>query len=341
MNEKRVEEIPSSNCYSKTIVNEKQGIFLSLMCIQNSLFTSKCPSEILSFYDFFPNRTSLIKWMKERPIGRCEIHEFEGRKDIIVVIATSDIQNSFSKECRKEIYRGLHIIYVESGKFGDPYFNVARNVNIGLARASSYSPKWIIFSSDDMYKVDDVGILIENLKNLEDDRIDVVFTKESKYHSKEAYLMKPRFTYFLYKKLKGKIKRDLYSLNEGRLFRKYGISYISVVPGKRWKSVLPFFFNKILSYTVTLDFGILSGKFVSKNIKVFDETYINEKEDDDFSIRLRISDTRIAKIDYKIGDFIGSTLGNDLSIRGLRGVASVAYFNERISKLGINHMTEH
>jgi len=53
----------------------------------------------------------------------------------------------------------LHIIFIESGGFKDCYFNFAHYVNLGLKKAIEYNPKWIIWSGNDIYKIDDVKVL--------------------------------------------------------------------------------------------------------------------------------------------------------------------------------------
>ncbi|MEM3860085.1 MAG: hypothetical protein QW478_11905 [Candidatus Micrarchaeaceae archaeon] len=82
--------------------------------------------------------------MKERPKGRAEIIEVEGDKEIIVVIPTADFNGKYAKECRENIFKGLHIIFVESGFPKDPYFNYAHNCNVGIKKAMEYNPKWIV-----------------------------------------------------------------------------------------------------------------------------------------------------------------------------------------------------
>jgi hypothetical protein len=88
---------------------------------------SNDPGDILRFYDFFESRDQLIKWMRERPKGNYRIVEFnKENNDIIVVIPTMDVNVKLAKTCREEIFKGLHIIFVESG-VGNYYFNYAYN----------------------------------------------------------------------------------------------------------------------------------------------------------------------------------------------------------------------
>jgi len=154
-------------------------IFFTLMDYLNNLFMSNDPKDILRFYDYFDNRDQLIKWMMERPKGNYRIVEFNNdENDIIVVILTMDVNGKFAKTCRDEIFKGLHIIFVESG-VGNYYFNYAHNCNAGIKKAMEYNPKWIVLSNDDMYKIDDVEVLVKELSKLDNKYINIIFRKES------------------------------------------------------------------------------------------------------------------------------------------------------------------
>lgn len=110
-------------------------LFFSLVDYRNNLFVSNDVNKIMEFYNGFKNKEQLIQWMKERPKGIVYIHEVEGNKDIIVVIPTADYNNKYAKACRDEIFKGLHIIFVESGK-NNFYFNYAYNCNTGIKKGS-------------------------------------------------------------------------------------------------------------------------------------------------------------------------------------------------------------
>ena len=77
----------------------------SLVDYKNNYFTSNDPNKIIEFYNGFENRDQLIQWMRERPKGVANIHEFEGDKDIIVVIPTADFNGKYAKECRENIFK--------------------------------------------------------------------------------------------------------------------------------------------------------------------------------------------------------------------------------------------
>ncbi len=148
--------IVTNNRKKCSVTYSEVPLFFSLVDYRNNYFTSDDPNKIIEFYNGFENREQLIWWMKERPKGVANIHEVEGDKDIIVVIPTADFNGKYAKECRENIFKGLHIIFVESGEIPDPYFNGAHNVNIGIKKAMEYNPRWIVFSNDDVYKIDSV-----------------------------------------------------------------------------------------------------------------------------------------------------------------------------------------
>jgi len=132
------------------------NLFFSLVDYRNNLFTSNDPKKIMEFYDSFENCDWFIEWMKERPKGASYIYEVEGNKDIIVVIPTADFNGKHARECRENIFKGLHIIFVESGGRDVFYFNHAYNCNLGIKKAMEYNPKWIVYSNNDMVKEDPI-----------------------------------------------------------------------------------------------------------------------------------------------------------------------------------------
>jgi len=301
---------------------EKEELFFSLMDYRNNLFTSNDPNKIIEFYDGFENRDELVEWMRERPKGASYIYEVEGNKDIIVVIPTADFNGKYAKECRENIFKGLHMIFVESGEIPDPYFNGAHNVNVGIKRALKYSPKWIIYSGDDMYKIDDVDVLKELLK-IDPAKVDIVFPVQGNYHTLPMYIGKKNFVYELY--------RFLSDYQVWHLYRKFNIKYFYAFHNYKSKVV----FKKIrgTDFICTVAFGIFSANYVrKKNGIIFDETFINEHEDLDLSFRLLLSGANVHRINYRIGAYKGSSLGMGRD-RGLRQVAGRAYFNYKFENL--------
>ena len=203
----------------------KVPIFFSLVDYRNNYFTSDDPRKIIEFYNSFENRDQLIQWMKERPKGVATIHEVEGDRDIIVVIPTADFNGNFAKECRNNIFKGLHMVFVESAEIPDPYFNGAHNVNIGIKKAMEYNPKWIVFSGDDMVKVDDNAVLKRGLNNLDNEKIGLVYAyPPSDYHSLKNAVVKPRL-------IRSIIHIGLQGLNKDLTYvikKRFNVTYILV-----------------------------------------------------------------------------------------------------------------
>ena len=67
------------------------------------------------------------------------------------------------------------------------------------------------------------------------------------------------------------------------------------------------------------------------NFSVLDETFINAGDDTDLSLRFSLDRSRVAFIDYSIGDIIGGTLGIGVE-RGLRSIAGLCYLNFKWSQ---------
>lgn len=303
-------------------------LVFSLIDYRNSYFSSNDQKKILEFYNSFKDKNQLITWMKERPKGTSEIFEIDGSKEIIVVIPTADFFGEFAIRCREEIFKGLHIIYVQSGGRDDYYFNYAHNCNRGIMKAIEYSPKWVVLSNDDMYKMDDVNILISELSGLDDREVEVVFPTATEYHSYLARFGKSKVTRHMFFILLGRL-RFIQVLLERRF---EVMEFVSMKNG-----IYDFFFENGRPLLMIGNFGIFSSKYINYlNCKLFDENFINGGEDLDLSVRIMKENRRFSHIKYKIGDYFGSTLGKNTpeglknllgTIRRLRDVANLSYFN--------------
>ena len=303
-------------------------LFFSLVDYRNNYFTSDDPDKILEFYNGFENRDQLIQWMKERPKGIANILEVDGDKDIIVVIPTGNFNGKHAKECRDNIFKGLHIIFVESGEVPDPYFNYAHNCNVGIKKAIEYNPKWIVVSNDDMRKIDEPQILKNNLIKFDPDEVDVLFTRKSPdhYHSLPTYFGRPNSM--------GKILHRLLSIFRKRFFSiaytKENFTtkfYLNVVLLPKHK-VIKLFFNKIKPIIVTESFTILSGVYAKVNRgDILNESFCNGAEDWDLSFRIFYEFKKYDFIDYLIGEYTGSALGVGKN-RALRDIANISLFNK-------------
>lgn len=295
----------------------KVDLFFSLVDYRNNYFTSDDPNKIIKFYNGFKNRDQLIKWMRERPKGVASIHEVDGDKDIIVVIPTADFNGKYAKECRNNIFKGLHIIFVESGETPDPYFNYAHNCNVGINKALEYNPKWVLVSNDDMYKIDEVNILKNELSKIKN--VDIVYTKPSSYHSNPMKIVKPNYLFQLY------LRSTSYGEEYLAICKRFSIRYFPV-GAELFKSI---FYKKKLEYIELRSFTILSSIFIKReNNKIFDDVFLNQTEDTDLALRVTINYVKSFRVNYEIGDFKGSTFGMS-SDRKLRSLASLTYFTAK------------
>ena len=302
------------------------GVFFSIVDYRNNYFTSNDPNKIIEFYNGFENRDQLIQWMQERPKGVPVIHELKGNSDTIVVIPTADYNGEYARECRESIFKGLQMIFVESGKNPDLYFNYAHNCNVGIKRAMEYNPDWIIFSNDDMYKIDDVRFLRDQLMRLNNENTDLVFTKKSSYHSISARFSKQRITRQMILKAIGiwtigsSLSKQFFTI-EKKLRCEYFLS-----PRTGFTFLI---FKRGYNLTSFTDFGILSSQYIRRlGGNVFDETFVNAQEDHDFILRAFLQGARLSRINYEIGDYVGKSMGTGFS-RTLRELAGIAYLNQK------------
>ena len=311
----------------------KESLFFSLVDYRNNYFTSDDPNKVIEFYNSFENRDQLIQWMRERPKGVATINEVEGEKDVIIVIPTADFNGQYAIECRENIFKDLHIVFVESGGREDFYFNIAHNFNVGIRKAMEYNPKWVVFSGDDMYKIDEVSILRNQLTKLDNNKIDLVFTKKSAYHSIPARFSKQRITRQIILKAIWK--------------RKFGGSLLKPFFDIEKKFQCEYFLSQRTGFTFLLykkgyiltsftDFGLFSSEYIRRLAGiVFDETFVNAQEDHDFILRAFLRGIRLTRINYKIGDYVGRSMGTGF-IRTLRELAGIAYLNQKWASIFSN-----
>ena len=110
------------------------NLFFSLDFTINNKYISNKNEDLIEFYESFVDSDALLEWMKCRPRGRTEIFEYGEPGDIAVVIPTANVEGEFARRCREVIFKGLHVIFVESAQPGDIYFNYSRSCNIGIKK---------------------------------------------------------------------------------------------------------------------------------------------------------------------------------------------------------------
>lgn len=323
--------ISKKRCERDDTVGE---FFLSLVDYRNNLFTSNNPDDIMKFYESFQTRDDLIGWMKERPKGAAYIREVEGTNDIVVVIPTADFDGKYAKECREDIFNGLHIIFVESGEVPDPYFNYSHNVNVGIKKAMEYKPKWVVFMNDDIYKIDGINVLTHQLMNLPSNEMCFLHLEPpGNYYSYWAYIGRPAFIRWLfylwnrYLRLRIRLERKMKK-------KKFGLRYLT------FGTNIPYRFlvkheGKIRNVGAVL---ILSSSLAkAMGGMIYDENFVNGAEDVDFSLRALDEKIPSYSINFRLGTYMGASLGKHASCRTLREVANIAYLNFKISA-GIIHI---
>ncbi|MEM3845126.1 MAG: hypothetical protein QXU98_05435 [Candidatus Parvarchaeota archaeon] len=321
-----------NRCSIEPFVGE---VFVSLVDYRNSLFTSVDPKKIIEFYKGFENREQLIQWMKERPKGVAHVREVEGDKDIIVVIPTADYNGKFAKECRENIFKGLHIIFVESGNRGDFYFNFAHYSNVGIKKAMEYNPKWIVFSNDDMISDYPASVLKEQIMMLRQD-VDYALPKNETREDvgNRFFLCTLTLTgkiilkavYYFSKLIPRTISLKLAAWGYSKFKQEF-----FVIPTKTKRKGWKLLFRVKKEYYNFADFIILNRNLLNLRYPLFNESFVNGNEDVDLSLFLRDNNFKAGVIDYSIKGIGGWSLGMD-DCRAYRNLAGSVMLSEEVEK---------
>jgi hypothetical protein len=195
-----------------------------------------------------------------------------------------------------------------------------------------------VVSNDDMYKIDEVKKLRENLEKLESDKYDLVLANPSTYHSINVLCCEYNYLGEIFENIIFKYKyRKTDYMNFPKQFLNnefvaYTVSRITTL-----RLIFIYIFSKRRIRTINYsDFGIFSGNFLKK-LSGFhiNEDFINGFED--LYTSIHIEEKRKCIIDFQIGDMIGATLGggeneSNVSSRQLRNLANLNLFS-RIYKL--------
>lgn len=330
-------------------IEKESRLFFSLVTYRNDLLMSKNPKKVLDFYKSFNDTSEIIKWLRERPKGRSKIIDIEGDNEAIVVIPTASINNEHSQRCKNEIFKGMRIIFVESGNFGDPYFSFSHNCNVGIRKALEYKPKYVIWTNDDMLKFDSATKLRDEIDKVLDTKPIAIFARKNYQVSTPVKIIRFNFlgkiflkiikyikfykiigrntpntdnfinyNAFLAKSFERYIKLSLYNKFRSRFF----LSNIKFVP----TSIL---FKNVAEYINFDAFGILKADFIRDLKEVFDENIIVQHADQDLSLRFGLNPKQISWIDYSIRGIGRATIKDNTSER-LRSILADIYIDYKI-----------
>ena len=165
----------------------------------------------------------------------------------------------------------------------------------------------------------------------------MVLSAETYYHTVKTHFSSPRFIrrYFsLINFIKNHRKEGRFwkiislKSSQKNLEKKFSCFYVPNDPNGLSKYI----YKKGFNYRCFMDFGIFSASYVkSLSYKLFDESFINAYEDHDISLKFYLQHLNYAIINYRIGDYIGSSLGTGIP-RELRNIASLSYLNYKFEK---------
>ena len=325
----------------------------------DELYYSDNPKDVLKFYDKFESVEDLVKWMKSRPRSYINIYEVEGDTDIIIVIPTANVNGQYAK-MDLEVYKGFHIIFCESS---GRYFNYAYSVNTCVKEAIKYNPEWVIFSNDDVYKIDEPGVLKNELKKLNYKEVTAILHMDKNYEFRhnELRILRPTliksYRSFLlgslslfYDEIIHKASRNVDSsliyllakaqIDYYKILRKFNLPLVDIRTvdmnrlSYKIRHIIERVFNEYINnfYIKKFgDFGGFSRAFLNKvNGVIFDDTFINGVENYDLSFRLMMKGIPINLIKYRKGSYKGRSLGFGLNNKGvsrnIRNFANFIYF---------------
>ncbi len=284
----------------------------------NEEFVSPDARQVARFYEHFRSREELFDWMRHRPASAPQLREIPGNRDVVVVVPTADFSGPMAAHCRDFVFRGLHLIFVESPTRPDPFFNYSSYYNAGIRRALERGARWVVISGDDVLGVDAPEKLLDGLARTDPTRFDSVFTRPSGYyHSVESQLGRERWT-----------RRLAFSTSSGRraalaLERRFFVTLHS--PRARGLDTL--FFRPGYRYWSMASFGIFSPTYLAPLDPPFDPVFGSAgSEDIELCLRVNRRPERIAFVDYRISERVGGTAGKS-DARRLREVAGKAYLN--------------
>lgn len=296
----------------------------------NTLFESRNEQDILRFYDYFPDRQSLINWMRRRQSGKIWVSPQPPSLNVaspaVAVVPTYNINSKYARNIRS-LFDGIPIVFIENDHKN---FNFGKTVNLGINYAMKhYNTSWLIISNDDMIRKDGIGKLFNNLKDFDNKRYDCLFS--SSLENKVALFTERWPLHLLY---------FLRYLNPNQrhlrtIIHKFGIKYFALVP-KSHRLLYNLIFKQVgKQFSCAGDFFILSTEYAKKQHgKIYDEVFQNDFQDIWLSISFKRH--RTSEIDFNIGR-IGSVYYGISNARMYHGIAGTAYLNELLESRNIKN----
>ena len=288
-----------------------------------NLFFSNNTNDVIKFYDNFSSSKDLIDWFCARPRSPPRFYETQGSTNVIVVVTTANHEKDMAKECLK-IYDGLKIIFVESSGRN---FHYTHNCNAGLKRALKYKPEWVILSNDDMYMIDNINVLLRELKKISNKDVKVLVGSKLGKESAGVGLSlvaRRRYLSMLYREIKGDWRSHY-----NDILNRFGAKY-EIIPGGTARLKLWPFYSYKKQFLAGGAFKAFSYEYLKRvNGNIYDEKLQYNLEDDDLFFSFDKNEYK--KINFRIGHLIGGTWGVN-PLRTLQGLYGTIYFNYKHSR---------
>lgn len=274
----------------------------------DELYNSNDLSNIKKFYKSVDSAEEIIEFSKKRPKPKVKFFKknFDNEKNVMAVIPTAN-NKKFSDFFDNKIPE----ILVESK---GPYFNYSHSMNSGIKEAFKYNPEWIITCNDDLFEIDRAEKMLTEINKNKNKNY--LFAKPGYYnrvwyHTMPTHLIERGSIDYKTYRLMSLVDRNLREMLKiaDKFNVKKFIYYLPPINQSVFRMLWRLFFIssfKEMAFCNMGDFSVIK-KDVFKKIK-FNELFINAHED--FLLSYQLKDFDGGVIDYRIGSFIGKTLGN-------------------------------
>ena len=273
----------------------------------SNLYFSNDYHDIIRFYNAFKNETELFDFLSQMPKEYVKTTILHNDDSIVLVVPTSDINNIHSRQI-KDTYKAYTIVFVESkGK----YFNFSHSMNIGIEKAITLNPQWIMLTNNDIYSEDPI-ILKNQVKNIDKD---IIVPKKINYGNnignaginiyKDSWLLNMLYRLKFFSKLFPIQMRGRFICNSIHYY-KHLFKYINVNTDS-YLNKLPFIGKKIIEIYNIQPVSIIKAEILDKYR--FDEIFINGGEDLDLALRLKKAGFTFQLSDLNFYGQSGASLG--------------------------------